>query len=336
MAEARGTEDVGPFRNLRKVARTRVSTYYRGEHETHGKVLVESLDKAALASPGPARSEVLKAAPPDALDHGGILRVIDTVLHEGRLFVVRPAVEGETLAARVEREGPLPLKDVIAIGQQLIDALEYAHGDGVLHRDLCPEDVWLGPMDKVHLAGFGREAAVLAGRGSESRPGLEETLARLHAFRAPEQILHARDADRGADVHGLGGLLHFMATGEPPFAGEELEDLAEDVAGGPPFVPSSIRSELSQGFDQVVLKALAKKPEARFATAAFMAKALEMVRRGEATGIKVPGPVRYREWPWSLRMVIFALICEIAYLIVYDPDTLRRFGAQFKLLFLGP
>ncbi len=232
--------------------------------------------------------------------------------------------------------GPLPIADTTRLLGSLVDILLPLHEAGWFHGEIFPEDLFVDGEGKLRLAGFGRVLVKRLARersaGGEAKASLKEALGRVHPYLAPERVLHPGSHGSASDVYALGAIGYRLLTDENPFAGETREELAEAVMGAPPFVPSSIAGEVPAGLDRVILKCLEKTPGDRFPGAAFVKRALDLVAAGEDPGIKLVGRVRYREWPWALRMVLLILFLEIAYLVIKRPEVLENFGAQVKLL----
>ncbi|RMG13522.1 MAG: serine/threonine protein kinase [Planctomycetota bacterium] len=213
------------------------------------------------------------------LRHPAIVRVHEvTSLGEAPCLVME-LVEGESLEARIAREGPLAAHEVLAVGRAVASALEAAHRAGLVHRDVKPSNVLLADDGRVLLADFG----VARDRGADV-----ERLTRTGewvgtpAFMAPEQLRSGLDVGAPADVYALGATLYCAATGVPPLQRQNLPELIGAVLSALPPPPSSLRAEVGGGFDQVLLRCLAKEPAERYPTAAQLAADLERLERGEA------------------------------------------------------
>jgi serine/threonine-protein kinase len=187
------------------------------------------------------------------------------------LYYVMPYVEGETLAQRLNRVRRLALAEALAIAHDLADALGYAHRQGILHRDVKPENVLLAE-GRALVADFGLARAI----GSANYQKLTDTgvLVGTVYYMSPEQIRDDRDLDQRTDVYGLGCILYEMLTGEPPYSGRGLTEVAARILQAP--VPSARRlvPELPPGVDAAMGRALAKRAVDRFGSMAEFAAAL--------------------------------------------------------------
>ena len=225
-------------------------------------------DLAAALGPERFRREIEIAA---RLDHPHIVPVYDSGMAAGELYYVMPFVEGESLRQRLEREGPLPLEAALRIAGQVADALSYAHSRDVVHRDIKPENVLL-TGDHARVADFGIARPIsAAGDRSLTEPGMSVG---TPAYMSPEQASGTARVDGRSDIYSLGCVLYEMLAGDPPFTGSTLEAiLARKLTGEVPSL-RAVRSALPPAVERAVLKALARLPADRFATAAQFADAL--------------------------------------------------------------
>ena len=187
------------------------------------------------------------------------------------LYYVMPYVEGETLAQRLDRVRRLTLEEAVAIAHDLAEALGHAHRQGVLHRDIKPENVLL-KEGRALVADFGLARAI----GSADYQKLTDTgvLVGTVYYMSPEQIRDDRDLDQRTDVYGLGCILYEMVTGEPPYSGRGLTEVAARILQAP--VPSArqLVPGLSPRLDAAIGRALAKRAADRFGSMAEFAAAL--------------------------------------------------------------
>lgn len=215
--------------------------------------------------------------------HPAIVTVYASGFDEsGRPYLVMDYMADGSLAGRLEREGSLPVEEVLTVGVQLAGALEAAHRSGVLHRDLKPANVLVSAYGEPKLSDFG--ISRLAG-AYETRSGVLSA-SPLHA--APE-VLAGRGASVASDIYSLGSTLYALLAGEPPFPprpGDDLFMIAHRVATEEPadLAEQGVPAELWS----TVARSLAKEPEARPATAAELSEAL---RKAQASLGLVPTPL---------------------------------------------
>ncbi|MCB9673029.1 MAG: serine/threonine protein kinase [Alphaproteobacteria bacterium] len=197
-----------------------------------------------------------------SLQHPHILPLFDVRLGE-QPYLVMELCGGDTLRKRLQRAGPLPLSEVLAIGACMLDALHFAHSRGVVHRDVKPDNILVRSDGSYVLADFG--IAVLA--ADRSRETAEGLAIGTFAFMAPEQRLDASSVDARADLYALGATLYELATARP----------AADLFMAQPG--SSRWDGLPAAFVDLLVRACRYKPEDRFASARDMAVALHSVAR---------------------------------------------------------
>ena len=193
-----------------------------------------------------------------SLAHPGIVTVIDRGDDHGRPFIVFEYVRGRDLRERIDDEGRLPLADVVVLGEQIADALAYAHARGVIHRDVKPHNILLTPDGQPKLTDFGI-ARVL------EQPGLtmEGRVLGTGDYLAPEQAA-GEAIDARADVYALGVLLYHALCGDVPFHADSYVETARLHAQAP--IPSvrDLRPDAPERLDEIVTRALAKRPEDRY------------------------------------------------------------------------
>ena len=206
-----------------------------------------------------------------SLTHPLIVPLYDSGNAGDVLYYVMPYVEGESLHQRMQRDRRVGLDDALRITQDVAAALGYAHGRGVLHRDVKPENVLLAG-GRALVADFGLARAI----GAADYRRLTETgvIVGTAYYLSPEQLREDPDLDQRADIYSLGCILYEMLTGGPPFIGRSLNELATRILRAP--VPSvrRLQPEVPLAVDETISRALAKSAAGRFATMQDFAAAL--------------------------------------------------------------
>jgi eukaryotic-like serine/threonine-protein kinase len=219
---------------------------------------------------GPEASERLRreARAAATVSHPNICQLYDIGEEQGDLFIAMEHLEGESLASRLLR-GPLPLSDSVQVTMATLSALEALHTRGLMHRDLKPSNIFLTPHG-VKLLDFGL-ACWTDSTESETRLTMPGTILGTPQYLPPEQVLgHAVDA-RG-DLFALGAVLYEMLTGRPAFTGGSVPEIAHAIVyEHPPALGGTVGIG---AIDRVIHKALAKRPQDRYQTAAAMASDL--------------------------------------------------------------
>ncbi len=199
------------------------------------------------------------------LQHPHILPLHDSGEADGTVFYVMPFVEGETLRDRLEREQQLPVDDAVRIAREVLDALSYAHMQGVIHRDIKPENILLYGGHAL-VADFG---IALAASRSEGSKRLTETGMSLGtpAYMAPEQAMGDKAITPRVDIYAVGCVLYEMLSGEPPFTGPTAQAIVARVMTEEPRSLTLQRHTVPPHVEAAVRQALEKLPADRFATA---------------------------------------------------------------------
>ena len=233
------------------------------------------------------------------LNHPHILPLHESGEAGGFLYYVMPYVAGESLRGRLAREGKLPTAEAARILREVADAIAYAHDQGVMHRDIKPDNVMLSGRHAL-VTDFGIAKAVSE---AKSRHNLTTAGVALGtpAYMAPEQAAADPAVDYRADIYALGVLGYEMLTGEPPFAGTTpQETLAAQITREPDPVGRK-RPETPTAFADLVMRCLAKRPAERPQAAIDLLATLDAV--ATPTGGAPPVPAR----PFSLTRLVTAL-----------------------------
>jgi eukaryotic-like serine/threonine-protein kinase len=225
--------------------------------------------------------------------HPHILPLYDSGAADGLLYYVMPFVEGESLRARLEREEQLPLEDALRITREVADALDYAHGLGVVHRDVKPENILFEAGHAV-VADFGIARAV----SSAGTAKLTETgfAVGTPAYMSPEQAAGDPALDGRSDSYSLGCVLYEMLGGAPPFTGPSPQAvLAAQIADPVPQL-RSLRPTVPAGVERALERALAKEAGQRYATAEEFVQHLMRASTAEAVAAEGRRERTRRRW----------------------------------------
>jgi len=203
------------------------------------------------------------------LEHPNIVTVYDVEPIGDSIQMVMAWIDGEDLQHVLEREGALAPERAARLLDQMAAALDHAHlrERPVLHRDIKPSNIMLGPNERAILTDFG--IARLIGDVSLTQAG---QIVGTPAYMAPE-VAQGAEADARADVYALGVVLYQMLTGRAPFRAETPLAMLHAHVNTPPPAPRTIVPGLPRAVDEVLLRALAKDPNARFQTAGALAQA---------------------------------------------------------------
>ncbi len=262
---------------LRVLGQGGMATVYLARESKHGRqVAVKVLDRNDLDDTESARF-LLEIHLTARLSHPHIVPLLDSGRAEGRPFYVMPFVDGGTLRVRTEA-GPLDAVEAIKLAGEVADALAYAHAQGVLHRDVKPENIILSGRSAV-VTDFGLAQALQAVDDVEGRPADAIVGLGTPAYMSPEQAAGGDEIDERSDVYSLGAVLYEMLTGEPPFTGATPLAIIAKRFTEPPPSPKAKRADVHEALDALVVRALAFEPAERYASAAELGDAMERVGR---------------------------------------------------------
>ena len=219
------------------------------------------------------------------LSHPNIVPIFTVDEREGLVFFVMALVDGESLGKRIARDGAMPIEHVRSVTGDVADALDYAHRQGVVHRDIKPDNILLERATGRPLVtdfGIARAAA------EESRLTVTGMAVGTPAYMSPEQAMGERDVDGRSDIYSLGIVAYQMLAGEPPFKATNTPAMLMKHVSEPPPPLRGRRTDIPASLASAVERALAKRPEDRWRTAGEMRDAV--LERTMARVYPVPPP----------------------------------------------
>ena len=205
----------------------------------------------------------------EKLDHPNIPRILEPGEANGSLFFTMPYIDGETLRLRLRRTGRLPIREALMIARDIGSALDHAHGRGVVHRDVKPENIFLA-KEGAYLIDFG--LAITSDAESNSRPG---SISGTPEYMSPEQASSERMEGWRSDFFSLGCVLYEMLAGKTPFHGASARETMARRQGAPPPDIRVARPDVSPELSAVIRRSLATDPSMRYATAGYLRRALD-------------------------------------------------------------
>jgi len=271
----------GRYAIERELGEGGMATVYLADDLKHKRKVALKVLKPELAAVVGAERFLAEITTTANLTHPHILPLHDSGEADSFLFYVMPHIEGESLRERIDREKQLGVDDAVAITQKVANALDYAHQNGVVHRDIKPGNILLSEQGEPLIADFGIALAVAqAGAGRITETGL--SLGTPH-YMSPEQATGDQNIGPPTDLYALGCVLYEMLVGEPPYTGSTAQAVLGKIIAGKLASATEQRASVPANVDAAIRKALEKLPADRFTSAQDFARALgdEHFRYGE-------------------------------------------------------
>ena len=278
-------QSAGNYRLTRRIGQGGMGAVYVGEHPVIGRRVA-----VKVLLPERARDQEMvgrffnEARAASAIHHPGIVEVLDFgTLPSGVPYIVMELLEGESLTARIERDGRLEPQVAVDLGVQAASALGAAHAQGIVHRDLKPDNLFLvedpqgAGRARIKILDFG--IAKLTGGAESELPSVRTRTGAILGtpiYMSPEQCRGGRAVDHRADQYALGVILFEMVCGTPPFGSSIPGDLIHSHITERPPSPRLRNPEVSPALDATILRALEKDPGQRFQNMAELAEALRI------------------------------------------------------------
>jgi serine/threonine-protein kinase len=279
----------------RKLGQGGMATVYLAHDVKHDRKVALKVLRPELAAVIGAERFLQEIKVTANLQHSHILPLYDSGSADGFLFYVMPYVEGQTLRDTLDHDKQLGIEEAVSIAQGVASALDYAHRQGVIHRDIKPDNILLHDGQPL-IADFGIALALSHAGGTRlTETGL--SIGTPH-YMSPEQAMGDRELDARSDVYSLGAMLYEMLSGDPPYTGSTAQAIVAKVITekAPPI--TTARDTVPPHVAAAIAKSLNKLPADRFASAAQFANALATPGFTDTVASEV-GAAPSRHSPWN-------------------------------------
>lgn len=264
---------ISHYKILDKLGEGGMGVVYRAEDTKLGReVAIKFLPESVLTGDedrGRFRHEARAAA---SLNHPNICTIYEIDEVEGRPFIVMEFVDGRNLSSIIS-EGPMKLPEAVGIARQIADGLHAAHKQGIVHRDIKPANIMVTGTGLAKIMDFG-----LAMAADQTRLTQEGSTLGTFAYMSPEQS-RGKEVDLRSDIWSLGAVTYEMITGKLPFKGDYPQAMMYSILNEDPEPPTALRTGVPMGFEQLVMKALAKRADERYQHADGLISDLKKIER---------------------------------------------------------
>ncbi len=323
----------GRYRIERELGSGGMATVYLAEDLRHQRKVAVKVLRPELAAVVGADRFLAEIKTTANLQHPHILPLFDSGEADTFLFYVMPYVDGETLRDRLDRQKQLPVDEALGIATSVAHALQTAHDQGVIHRDIKPGNILLS-RGQALVADFGIAIAVgNAGGGRLTETGLSVG---TPFYMSPEQATGDQVVGPATDIYALGCVLFEMLVGDPPYGGSTAQAVLGKIIQGVPVSATTARKAVPRNVDAAIRKALEKVPADRFARADGFAKALSDLgfRHGdELDGVGAPHAGFWKPLALATTATALALAGVVGWLVTRPavPLPVERFESPFRV-----
>jgi eukaryotic-like serine/threonine-protein kinase len=267
----------GRYEITGELGRGAMGVVYKATDPVIGRTVAVKTIKLSEEGTGMSRPELLNRFQTEAraaglLTHPNIVVVFDAGEEDGLYYITMELVEGRSLQSHLDGGQAFALPRVLRIMEQACSALQFAHERNVVHRDIKPANIMLTADDTVKITDFGTAKILQFGTMQQTAHVMGTP-----SYMSPEQV-KGRAVDGRSDIFSLGVLLYEMVTGEKPFPGQNITTVIYKIVNEEPVPPKQIDPSIHAGISAVVMKALAKEPEARYQSCREMLEDLRNYR----------------------------------------------------------
>src|SRR5437588_9041427 len=265
---------IGEYRLVGKLGEGGMGEVYQGVHSKIGRVVAIKILNQASAGPQFVERFLNEARIQAGLQHNNIATLYDFLEYNGKPCIIMEYIEGQTLTECITSWGCLPLADAIQYFQSIVEAIDYVHGRGIVHRDIKSNNVKITPAGQVKLLDFG-----IAKSGAS--PSLTVTGAFIGTLQylSPEQ-LQGGFADARSDIWALGVLLYEMTTSHLPFEATTLGDLYQKISKANYNPATTMNQRVPRQVQSIIARCLKKNPSDRYQSARDLLQDVNRVAAG--------------------------------------------------------
>ncbi len=324
-------QQLGQYRLLDRVGRGGMGTVYKARHPKLKRIVAIKVLPAQTMQDSQTVDRFLREMEAvGKLEHPNIVRAYDAGEADGRHFLVMEFIEGVTLSRRILSDPSISIEEACRVVRQAAIAVQYAHDHGLIHCDIKPSNLMLTTDGTVKMLDLGlsrfawRQPAFEDGPTTDPQePATGETVTRASqllgtpGYMSPEQIQGDPESmDQRTDIYSLGVTFYELLTLQPAFSGNNRQRCLRQAAGEVPRPPRELNEVISEELEAIVLHAMAKDPESRYATAQELVDDLDRYLAGRADAESRPGSAVRHPWTGRNKWTSLAVIACCGLLIV--------------------
>ena len=330
----------GDYELLEEIARGGMGVVYKARQAKLNRlVALKMIRSGELADEEQVKRFYAEAEAAAKLDHPGIVPVYEVGQANGQHFFSMALVAGTSLNEQVKTDGPLPPLRAARLLKTVAEAVAYAHGRGIIHRDIKPQNILLDEVSQPRLTDFGL-AKQVKGQSDLTNAG---QIMGTPSYMPPEQAggkLH--EIGPAADVYSLGATLYFLLTGRPPFQTASPAETIHQVLNTEPVALRKLNPAIPRDLETICLKCLRKETAKRYATAAELATDLGRWLESKPIVARPVGPAE-RAWLWCQRRptlvsmsLLLAVLILAGSLLAWERQKATRAAAMVEALLVAP
>lgn len=330
----------GEYELLGEIARGGMGVVYKARHAKLNRlVALKMIRSGELADDEQVKRFYSEAEAAAKLDHPGIVPVHEVGEANGQHFFSMALVVGTSLNERVKNDGPLPPKEAARLLKLVVEAVGYAHGKGIIHRDIKPQNILLDEAGQPRLTDFGLAKQVL---GQSELTATGQVMG-TPSYMPPEQASGKLDEiGPASDVYSLGATLYFVLTGRPPFQAASMAETIQQVLNAETVSLRRLNPAIPRDLETICLKCLRKEPVKRYAIAAELAADLGNWLENRPIVARPVGPTE-RTWLWCKRRptlvlmsLLLVVLSVVGTLIAIEQQNATRATATVEALLVAP